>query len=361
MFGANCSSGRIRDDAFRNAGPATGTTTSHWRSWPTRTGIDFLLPIGRWKGYGGETDFRGHGLETLTWAAGLLARDRERITVFGTVHAPLFHPVIAAKQMVTADHVGHGRFGLNIVVRLERGRVRDVRRRAARARANATSTARSGSTSSAPDVGARDDFDFNGNVLPAQGVRAKPKPYGGTRPLIMNAGASAAGQAFAMRNCDAFFTGVRAISFDDSTGRIVPNVAEAAAQVTGVQEQARALGREIAVFTRGEIVCRRTQAEAREYYQYAFVENADWDGIDRQIFMQTGLTAGAPGFEAMRVANVRRFPIVGDPDAVAALLAQVSGSGFSGIALGFINYLDELPYFCQEVLPRLVRLGLREP
>jgi hypothetical protein len=30
-----------------------------------------------------------------------------------------------------------------------------------------------------------------------------------------------------------------------------------------------------------------------------------------------------------------------------------------GIALSFVNYLDELPYFCAEVLPRLARLGLR--
>ena len=36
--------------------------------------------------------------------------------MFGTVHAPLFHPIIAAKQFVTADHISHGRFGLNIVV-----------------------------------------------------------------------------------------------------------------------------------------------------------------------------------------------------------------------------------------------------
>ena len=32
------------------------------------------------------------------------------------MHAPLFHPLIAAKQFVTADHVSEGRFGLNIVV-----------------------------------------------------------------------------------------------------------------------------------------------------------------------------------------------------------------------------------------------------
>ena len=77
-------------------------------------GIDFLLPIGRWKGYGGDTDYQGSTFETITWATGLLAKT-ERITVFGTVHAPLFPPIIAAKQMVTADHVGEGRFGLNIV------------------------------------------------------------------------------------------------------------------------------------------------------------------------------------------------------------------------------------------------------
>ena len=79
-------------------------------------GIDFLLPIGRWKGYGGETDYQGATLETITWATALLAATR-RITCFGTVHAPLFHPIIAAaKEMVTADQIGEGRFGLNIVV-----------------------------------------------------------------------------------------------------------------------------------------------------------------------------------------------------------------------------------------------------
>src|SRR5204862_174713 len=78
-------------------------------------GLDFLLPIGRWKGYGGDTDYQGATLETITWATGILASTR-RVTVFGTVHAPLFNPVIAAKEMVTADHIGEGRFGLNIVV-----------------------------------------------------------------------------------------------------------------------------------------------------------------------------------------------------------------------------------------------------
>src|SRR5581483_11068877 len=53
-------------------------------------------------------------LESITWACGLLAAT-QRINVFATVHVPLNHPVVAAKQMVTADHIGRGRFGVNVV------------------------------------------------------------------------------------------------------------------------------------------------------------------------------------------------------------------------------------------------------
>ena len=49
------------------------------------------------------------------------------------------------------------------------------------------------------------------------------------------------------------------------------------------------------------------------------------------------------------------------PDTVAQTLADVSAAGFNGLAIGMINYLDELPFFCDEVLPRLERLGVREP
>jgi len=53
------------------------------------------------------------------------------------------------------------------------------------------------------------------------------------------------------------------------------------------------------------------------------------------------------------------LPLLGDPDMVAGELAQLAASGLTGIAVSFVNYLDELPYFCAEVLPRLARAGLR--
>ena len=185
-------------------------------------GIEFMLPIGRWKGYGGDTDYQGATFETVTWACGLLAATK-RLTVFGTVHAPLIPPLIAAKQFVTADHIGEGRFGLNVVCGWNEG---EFEMFGATLRDHAT---RYDYAQEWLDViklawSPRDDFDFDGRFIKLKGVRAKPKPYGGTRPVIMNAGASPIGQSFAIRNCDALFSNIsNGISFEE-TARHVKNV-----------------------------------------------------------------------------------------------------------------------------------------
>ena len=77
-------------------------------------GIEFLLPIARWIGYGGDTKFHGSTLETITWATGFWLR-HARITVFATAHTAFSHPIVAAKQFATMDQIGSGRFGLNVV------------------------------------------------------------------------------------------------------------------------------------------------------------------------------------------------------------------------------------------------------
>ena len=90
---------------------------------------------------------RARRLETITWATGLLGCTKH-ITVFGTVHAPIFNPVVAAKEMVTADHIGEGRFGLNIVVGWNEGEFDMFGVDAGASTATATTTPRNGSTSS---------------------------------------------------------------------------------------------------------------------------------------------------------------------------------------------------------------------
>ena len=353
LFGVNCSSGRS----------ATKVPERWSASWPDclklarmadAAGIDFMLPIGRWKGYGGDTDLHGETLETLTWATGLLA-STEHITVFGTVHAPLFHPLIAAKEFVTADHVGRGRFGLNIVAGWNDGefemfgvqqREHDVRYEYAQEWIDIVKMA----------WGPREDFDFDGQYLKLKSIRAKPKPHGGTRPLIMNAGSSGPGQAFAMRNCDAYFT---------ATAESRQSVEATKKMVEGIKGEARAIGREIEVFTVGQVTCRPTQKEAEDYYRYAIIEQADWGSVDGMLTIKniTPQTVGAQEFQKKREYFASRaiggYPFVGTPDRIAQEFADLSRGGVRGIAFSMVNYLDELPLFRDEVLPRLERMGVR--
>lgn len=75
LFGLNCSGGL-----------AVTTVPERWEaSWENNlnaarmadeAGLDFMLPLGRWKGYGGITDHNASNFETLTWASGILASTR---------------------------------------------------------------------------------------------------------------------------------------------------------------------------------------------------------------------------------------------------------------------------------------------
>ncbi|MBA2517956.1 MAG: LLM class flavin-dependent oxidoreductase, partial [Solirubrobacterales bacterium] len=113
LFSPNCSSGL-----------AVTRVPERWSgSWEDNlalgrlsdeVGLDFLLPIARWIGYGGTTNFHEGVLDPVTWAAGLLATT-SRITVFSTIHTAFNHPIVTAKQLATLDQIGRGRAGINVV------------------------------------------------------------------------------------------------------------------------------------------------------------------------------------------------------------------------------------------------------
>jgi dimethylsulfone monooxygenase len=350
LFGSNCSSGRALT-IMPERWPADWDSNEKLAEMADAAGIDFMLPIARWKGYQGETDFQGTTLETLTWATGLLALTK-RMTVFATVHAPLVNPVMAAKCCVTADQVGRGRFALNIVIGWNEGEFgmfgvpqREDMNRYLFGQEWIDAVLRM--------WGSEEEFDFDGEFLQLKNLRLKPKPHGGTRPLMMNAGASDAGRAYALRNCDALFTSV---SF--------PSLERTALENAAIKQRALDQGREIGVYTVGEVVCRPTRKEANDYYRYWTEEGVDWAAIDYMLHLK-GLRPADDPAEYQRRRNLlvhgqSGFAIIGDPDDVAKQLGDISSAGFDGLGFSFVNFLDELPLFADEVLPRLEKMGLRE-
>lgn len=352
LFSPNCSGGM-----------AVTTVPERWdASWENNlrlarladeAGIEFLLPIARWTGYGGDTDFQGNSLETVTWAAGLLAHTR-RITVFATAHTAFLHPLVAAKQFATIDHIAAGRFGLNIVCGwnqpeyemfgLDLPSDHGVRYRYGQAWWDVIRRAWAGG----------EDFEWDDEFFRIRRGRCRPLPVGGTLPPIMNAGSSEEGREFAAKNCDFLFT----VMVDPDSG------AEVVEKMQGIARER--YQRELGVFTTTYIVCRPTTAEAEAYHHHYAVEYADHAAVERLMTLQGMHAQSFPKemIEALRVQFAGGhgvYPLVGDPDTVAEGLAQIAAAGFAGATIAFVNYAEELPYFVSEVLPRLERRGLRLP
>lgn len=349
IFSANCSGGL-----------AVTTVPERWdASWDNNRelaqaadelGIDFMLPIARFAGYGGEADFQAHTLETLVWATGLLEAT-QRLTCFATVHTAFSHPVLAAKQFATADHVGHGRFGLNIVAGWNQPEYEmfglDLPQEHAERYARAEEWWHVVSRIWQAD----EPFDWDGRYFRLKGVRGAPKPFD-SAPPILNAASSSEGRRFAVSNADFLFT-------------VLTDLERARADVAAIREQAVAVGRRIGVLTTCYVVCRPTQKEADDYHQHYAEACADDDGVDRLMELQ-GLHAKSFPPEALKAFRTRfagghgSYPLVGDPDMVADEIERIARAGFDGTTVAFVEYLAELPYFAAEVLPRLERKGLRQ-
>jgi dimethylsulfone monooxygenase len=346
LFGMNCSGSVATTAPERwNAGWLENREAARLAD---AAGVEFLLPIARWLGYGGLTDRQGTSFETLGWASALLAATQE-IVAFATVHVPLVNPVFAAKSCVTADHVGGGRFGLNVVSGWNVGEFEMFGAQLL------DHDRRYGYTEEWVSVVKRiwaeeKPFDFCGEHFNLKNVGGKPKPWDGARPLLMSAGSSPEGRAFASRHADCLFM-------------VIADEAKLADEIVALRVGKRKLG----IFASGHLMCRATAKETAEYYHYLVHERGDWEAAEaviRKRLAGDGRSLPQERLHAMMerfISGGGTFPVIGSYDEVAATFKRLSDAGLDGMALASVNYVQEMPIIRDELLPRLERLGLREP
>jgi len=356
MYGPN----RLKLGTFASnadGGLALTTVPERWTaSWDDslvaaqiadQAGLDFLLPIARWRGFGGATKAREWSFETFTWASGMAASTKN-ITVFSTVHVPLIHPLFAAKALATIDHISHGRAGLNIVCGwnptefgmfgMELGA--DGYERAAEW------------LKAIEAVYAVDEpVDFDGRFYQLRQAVSRPNALQRPRPITMNAAFSPPGRDFAAAACDHLFTTFSSIE-------------EGKRHVEDMHQRGLVSGRDVGVNTVCHVVCRPTQREAEDYYQYYALDNADHAAVEEHMSSKKSFS-GSHDNDSYRLYRQRfaggagSYPLVGTPEFIAREMGRISEAGFGAIALSFVNYRHELPYFCQNVLPILADMGLR--
>ena len=348
VFGINCSYG-VNISHAPTTYKVTWEHTSEIVRRADAMGFELALPVARWRGFGGTTDFNGELFETYTWAAGL-AQATKNIMVAATSHVPTVHPIVAAKQATTIDHISNGRFALNLVMgwftpemEMFQGtqRAHDDRYRYG---AEWLTVVKRLWTEEAP-------FDFETADFHIRQAQAHPKPIQKPYPRPDQRRSFAGGQGLLR-----------------SRGRLQLRRLRQRRAVRAVAARVRELARteyrrDIGVCTSALVVCRETEAEARQVYR-SIIEHGDRVAADN-LMKVLGIESQSfneriDKYRERVVAGWGTNPIIGTPEQVTAQLAEVSAAGVDGVVFGFLDYNEELKYFDSAVMPLLRQAGLRK-
>ena len=337
LFGTNCSQGTMM----------TWEHTKRVAQIADRIGLEMLVPIARWRGFGGSTDFNGICYETFTWAAAL-SQVTEQIMLFATTHLPTKHPIVGAKEAVTAEHAAGGRFGINAVMgwftpEMEmfggKQREHDDRYKAGAEWIEI-----------AQKLWREETFDWDTEYFHLRQAQAHPGTLNKPNPVLVSAGNSPAGQAFSAKYCDFNF-----ISFGtfDEARQISQNVRRMAREDHN---------RETGIMTYGYLICRDTEKEAIRTRDL-IMEHADW-GAANNIMSVLGIESDSFGtqIESMQerfILGWGGYPFVGTPEQVVETFQQASDAGIDGVVFGLLDFAEEMEYLDKALLPLMREAGLR--
>jgi pyrimidine oxygenase len=301
-------------------------------------GLDFVMSMGKWRGFGGETNHWGVSMESLMMMAGI-AEATSRVKVWATVHAILHNPAVIAKMITTLDHISGGRAGLNIVAGAYRGEFdqmgawddsMDHDDRYALAEEWTTIIKRLWSE---PSV------DFDGRYFQMKDCVSEPKPLARPRPDLICAGMSERGFRFAVREADACFIG----------GRTQDERREASRRAKAV---ACEYGKTIKTYAMCTIIYAESDAKAEALVRrYA-------DGADMAAIVEMLKSWGAPP-ERLAVLAEQQGPFmtqtaVGSPATCAEQTeAFMTACELDGLMLIFPDYVEGLRMFGAEILPKM--------
>ena len=306
--------------------------------------FDFLFPVAKWRGFGGKTNYLGTSLETMTWASAILA-GTSRIRVFSTVHVPIFHPFVAAKMGGTLDHIGQGRWGLNIVSgwserEFHQMGIEVIPHEERYARAEAYTEIIKGLWTSEPET-----FSYESKWYTIKNGWISPLPVQKPHPPIANAGVSEAAKQMVARLCDWAFISLPTL--------------EAAAEITGdIRRRATEFGRTIKCCTYPFLLWADTEREAEQECR-KILDNMDTEAARNWAEGLMGKSGSFDQFTLeMFALGSGGLPIVGTAEQVAERLAGLYRDGIDGTLFTFLDYYRDTLRFQNEIMPLLRQMDV---
>ena len=301
-------------------------------------GMDFVMSMGKFRGFGGETDHWGTALESVTMMAGI-AEATKNVKIWATIHPLLQNPAVAAKMIATLDHISGGRAGLNIVAGAYKGEFDQMGAWDDTLTHDDRYALTEEWTTVVKRLWSEDSVDFQGRYFTMKDCQSKPKPLSKPRPELICAGMSDRGFQFSVREADACFIGGRSRQEHREASRRAKTLA-------------RDLGKTIRTYAMCTIIHAESDAGAEALVR-RYAEGADMGAI-LAMLANWGVPADRLLAAAEKQGAFMTETIVGSP---ATCREQVEGfmtdCELDGLMLIFPDYVEGLAMFGGEILPGL--------
>lgn len=299
-------------------------------------GLDFVMSMGKWRGFGGATNHWGVQLESVTLMAAI-ATATQRVKLWTTIHPLLQNPAVAAKQIATLDHVSGGRAGLNIVAGAYRGEFDQMGAWDDSLSHDDRYELAEEWTHVVKRLWSEPSVTHQGRFFTMKDCESNPKPLQQPRPELICAGMSDRGFDFAVREADACFVG----------GRTPAERREASRRAKRVAAEC---GKAIKTYAMCTIVFAETDAKAE-----ALAERYK-EGVDMGAVIEMLKSWGVPPDRLTDVARRQGAfmtqTAVGSPatcaDRIEAFIAEAE---LDGLMLIFPDYVEGLQMFGADILP----------
>ena len=307
-------------------------------------GLDFALSMIKLRGFGGETEFWDHNLESFTLMSALAAVTT-KIKLFASTAILTLPPAIVARMASTISSVAPGRFGINVVTGWAKGEYTQMGIWPGDDYFGHRYDYASEYVQVMKELWADGASDFKGEFFRMEDCRLSPAPEG--KVEIVAAGQSDRGMEFAAAYTDYSFVlgaGVNTPgAFAPTCERLV-----AAAEKTG-----RDVGAYVLFMVIADETDEAAMAKWHDYHDNADQEALSYMGVEGSADTSAGENSTAKSINLPEGAvNFNMGTIVGSYESVAKMLDEAASvPGVKGIMMTFDDFVIGMDQFGQRIQP----------
>jgi pyrimidine oxygenase len=312
-----------------------------------KQGLDFVLSMMKYRGFGGETGYWDACLESFTLMAALAAVT-ERVGLYPSISILSQHPAVVARMVATIDDISGGRCGLNIVTGWNRAEYAQMGMWPGASHYERRYDYAAEYLAILRELWASGRSSYKGEFFELDDCAMYPTP---ARDIpVVCAGQSPRGKAFVAECADHQFV----MSADSN---LAPGVAD-------IKERARKSGRTVGIYALYHMIVADTDDAASRLGE-DIVARADRGAI-ANILASANLDTNVDGtsdhlkaalelgIEEGNIAFMSIPVVLGSPATVARRIDQIAqDTGIDGMLFSWPDFVPGIRRFGEEVMPLL--------